>query len=310
MQTGGEACTKTCALHSSLIERAQANIDAKCADENLTQVITELGTHPENIFMVGVTADGVGFADEVDDDKEKYPYKANEKADVKELAGFNAFFAREGDTIAGDEVVALGRRLADCGDINLEFLDKDGNKVMGFMHMTKPNLQGEGALKYEYKGEKIGSFEYFLRSAMDHYGADLSSVQVRVAAAIRPENYSNYTFTDEAQMDDPKTGFPGWKVMVNEKGEGFIRNRNNTNWKPGDPFDPSDKWIIDFEAMLRWQMARVKDLKPDQINWEDAIDAGDKGSPHASNTRGRENPDINGRDAYFTAWASHLTSSA
>jgi hypothetical protein len=144
-----------------------------------------------------------------------------------------------------------------------------------------------------------------LRTAAEHYGADMSTVQIRVAAAIRPENYS-YKFASEEQMEDPKAGFPGWKGMMNEKGERFLRNRSNPNWKPGDSFDPEDEWEVDFEAMLRWQMAQVRELKPEQIDWEDSIDAGDSGSHHASNSRGRENPGINGRDAYFTAWSNKL----
>lgn len=299
-------CQEGCLVHRQLIELANRNIEQKCADENLVEVVSELGVRPENVFMIGVTADSVGFADEVDANPEKYPYKINPKTGIKELAGFNAFFARESDTIAGDEVMVLGRRLADCGDINLEFTDKDGNRVMGFMHMTKGNLQGEGAQKFDYSGQKAGSFEYFLRTAMDHYSADLSNVRVRVAAAIRPENYLYFFKNGEAQMEDPKDGFPGWKNMLNEKGERFIRNRNNPEWEPGQSFDSSDGWTVDFEAMLRWQIAQVDGLKPDQVNWEDAIDPGDQGSPHASNTRGKVNPDINGRDAYFTAWVDKL----
>jgi hypothetical protein len=107
---GGEACAQTCALHQEIIEKTQENIDQKCADENLQQVIYKLGTDPENVFMVGVTADNIGFADEVDKASDKYPYKVNPVTDVKELTGFNAFFARKGDTIGDEEIVVLGRR--------------------------------------------------------------------------------------------------------------------------------------------------------------------------------------------------------
>ena len=142
-ELGGEACAQTCALHQGIIERAPANTDKKCADDNLVEVVSKLGMKPGNILMVGVTADGIGFADEVDNNFDKYPYKMNENTNVKELPGFNAFFARQGDQIGGDEVVALGRRLADCGDVNLEFIDHEGKNVMGFMRMTKPNLQAK-----------------------------------------------------------------------------------------------------------------------------------------------------------------------
>jgi hypothetical protein len=303
---GGEACAKECQLHRGLIDLAQASIDAKCADDNLVQVINELGTRPERVFMVGVTADNIGFADEVDTNPDKYPYKINPNTGVKELVGFNAFFAREGDTVAGDELDALGRRLADCGDINIEFTDQHGKKVMGFMHMTKPNLQGEGAVKYEYDGQEVGSFEYFLRTAVEHYGADLSSVEIRVAAAIKPEHYI-YRFTEEAKIDEH---FPGWKTMRADTGEPIIRNINNPDWQPGQPFNPGDKWEGNFPAMIKWQMAQVTELKPEQINWEDAIDAGDRGNQHASNHRGYADKTWSGRDAYFTVWFNRLNQDA
>jgi hypothetical protein len=53
-------------------------------------------------------------------------------------------------------------------------------------------------------------------------------------------------------------------------------------------------------------MAQVKELRPDQISWEGAIDPGDSGSEHASNTRGRTDPVADGRDAYLTIWADKL----
>lgn len=302
-RVGGEACAQSCALRQGVIDMAEANIDAKCADYNLVKVISKLGTKPENVFMVGVTADGVGFADEIPAQPEKYPYKINENTGVKELAGFNAFFAKASDSIEGDEVVALGRRLADCGDINLEFVDHGGQRVMGFMHMTKPNLQGEGAQQYDYQGKKVGSFEYFLRTAMDHYGANINSVNIRVAAAIKPEHYV-WSFDNEEDMD--AKGFIGWKDTLDEESKPLLKNQSNPNWQPGQSFDASDKWFADFPAMLRWQIAQVGELTSEQVNWQDAIDPGDSESQHASNNRAKTDPDANGRDAYFTIWSDKL----
>lgn len=300
---GGEACAQTCVLHQGVIERAQVDIDGKCADENLAQVIEKLGLRPENVFMVGVGKDNIGFLDQVDQDREKYKYTISSVTGLKELPGFDAFFSAEGDTVAGDEVYALGRRLADCGDVNIEFVDRDGRRVMGFVHMSKPNLQGEGAQRYDYNGQKVGSFEYFLRTALDHYGGHISTVDIRVAAAIKPEHYV-WKFQSEAEMDE--RGFIGWEDTLDEEGKPLLKNQSNPDSQPGQPFDPNDEWFADFPAMLRWQMAQLKDLKPDQINWEGAIDPGDTGSDHASNHRGKTNPGANGRDAYFTAWADKI----
>jgi len=300
---GGVACQHACYLDEDIIETVKGEVAAKCADGNLVEAILELGTKPKNVFMVGVTADGVGFADEVSIKPEKYPYSVNGKTGIKELPGFNAFFAKEDDLIEGEPVTALGRRLADCGDINLDFVDQDGRSVMGFMHMTKPNLQGEGAQRYEYQAKKVGSFEYFLRSALEHYGADINTVSIRVAAAIRPEHYV-WCFDSEEDMD--KKGFVGWKDTLDEAGKPLLKNQSNPDWRQGQPFDQKDVWFADFPAMLRWQMAQVRELKPEQIDWEEAIDPGDKDSSHASNYRSKSNPDADGRDGYFTVWADKI----
>ena len=126
---------------------------------------------------------------------------------------------------------------------------------------------------------------------------------MRVAAAIKPEHYV-WSFENEEDMD--AKGFIGWKNTLDESGKPLLKNQSNPDWQPGRQFQPEDKWFADFPAMLRWQIAQVKELKPEQVQWEGALDPGDSDSNHASNYRGRKNPYADGRDAYFTAWANKL----
>lgn len=296
---GGEVCTQTCVLQQNIVDRAEMNQDGKCADENLNEVIDMLGYNPEGVIMVRAVDDRIGFADEADDNPEFYPISTSPVTGAKELHGFNAYFAREDDTINGDRVEAIGTHMADCGDINLEFQDGAGQKVMGFIHLTRKNLQGKEALEHDYDGRKVGSFESFLRTAMDHYDADLSSVNIRVAAAIKPENFK-YTFTGEPKLDEL---FPGWKTMSDEVGKPLALNRSNPNWEPGKPFSPDDVWEMDFRGMVRWQMNQLPELSQDQIDWDGTIDPGDIESQHASNTSSSRGANRKGRDAYFVAWA-------
>ena len=325
---GGEACAQTCSLHQEIVERTQENIDKKCADENLKQIVYELGANPDNVLMIGVTADSVGFADEIDSNPEKYKYSVSPVTGIKELPGFNAFFTAEGDSVGGLEVSALGRRLADCGDMNIEFTAKDGRKIMGFMHLTRTNLEATGS-KFvrrtplssgRFHERRVGVYEYFLRSAEDHYGGldPRAGINVRIGAAIKKENFI-YKFENEAKIDEL---FPGWKDfkemdLGDHKIKNPLRNVKNPEWQPGDHFDSNDTWEVDFREMIARHInsfnvalgiTRVngKPYLDGGIDWTEVIDPGDADSEHASNARGKKDQDKDGRDAYFTAWADKL----
>jgi hypothetical protein len=292
---GGEACAKTCQLHAKIAELAQARIDKTCADQNLLEIVSELGINRGNVLMVGVGKDNIGFADQVESKREEYPYTISPVTAIKELSGFDAFFAREGDKIGGSEIQALGRRLADCGDINLEFTDSQGRCVMGFMHLSKPNLQGGSQVKYEHRGQPAGVFKYWLGAALDHYDADISSVKVRVAAAIDGQNYT-YHPDNDSKVDER---FPGWREL------GLI---STTDGLVGEGQSTAGQELhMDFRGMIKWQLDQVEGLDDSQVEWEGVINPADSDSQHASNlraTRGKELPE--GRDAYFTAWADKV----
>jgi len=319
---GGEACAQTCAIHQGLIKRAEQNLDEKCADENLSEIVSNLGLKLENLLMIGVTGkreeNRIGFADEVDIDADRYKYGISPKTGIKELPGFNSFFAAEGDSINGNEVYALGRRLADCGDINIEYTSREGKKIMGFMHMTRTNLEGEGHHTNKRDGVPFEepSYRFFMQSAFDHYGLpDEQGIDVRISAAIKPEHFT-YNFASQEKMDEL---FPGWDKndTIFTPHKQLIINRDNPDWKPGDDFSPEDVFEVDFRGMLEWQirhfdpaahLTRVngRPLNDSEIDWSDVIDPGDESSEHASNARGKKDQEKDGRDAYLTIWANKL----
>ena len=141
-------CKETCLLKARFKERPEDTelyldfIDraGDCADQNLDRALDREGLLGANVLMVGVTANEVGFADKMDEydvvEKPDWNNLDNDQNGWKELPGFNAFFARKG------ELDALGRRLADCADINFEFKDSEGVPVIGFEHGTRTDMFG------------------------------------------------------------------------------------------------------------------------------------------------------------------------
>jgi hypothetical protein len=277
---GGTACAgEGCQMRTA---EEFDNFSRLCSDLNLRDVTqNRLGIQPENLLMVGVTADSVGFYDEL----ASYTGQTNTNSvGIRELPGFNAFFAR------ASESVALGARLADCGFAAIEFKDSEGESVIGFAHLTRPNLQGESKLGFEVNGQPAGSFGYFLHKALEHYGGDISSVKVRLAAAIKGENFRR---TFQSAEKGPEKYFPGWLE------QGFLSNVSNPNWQPGDDINPEDIWEPRYREMIRWQIMR-SGIEPSQLDETGTIDPADLEGGHASNQAGKHDKTIpEARDAYF-----------
>lgn len=209
-------------VHEAMDERA-------CADMNLLGALQRLRLEPNEVLMVGVTANNVGFADRLDEyDVKENPYG------WRELPGFNAFFARK------REVGALGRRLADCADINFEFKDQDGNTVFGFEHGTRTNMRGSSAYEFEEDGEKMSFTEYVLREAIEHYGTDPNTIKIKLAAAIQAHNFIKHFDSREAMEEH----LPGWLEA------GFLTNDTTRTWELGDAITVDDTWLADTRGMI------------------------------------------------------------
>lgn len=271
---GGTAC----AANGCQAPEGFSNNDKLCSDLNIKDVTERLNIKSEDLLMIGVTADGVGFYDQID------TYGDNVKTNsvgIRELPGYNAFFAK------ASEKVVLGARLADCGFAAIEFKDRDGEDVQGFVHLTRPNLQGESKLGFEVDGKPAGCFEYFMHEALEHYGGDIDSVRVHLIAAIKAENFQ-HTFKDKS----PEDLFPGWID------QGLLVNASNPDWKPGVKINPDDIWEPQYREMVRYQIMR-SGIKPEQLSEENMIDPADLELGHASNHAGAHGKMPDARDAYL-----------
>lgn len=273
-QLGGTACSGA----GCQAPEGYDNIDKLCSDLNLKDVTERLDIKSEDLLMVGVTADNVGFYDQI---KNYGDAVKTNSVGIRELPGYNAFFAK------AKEGAVLGARLADCGFAAIEFKDHMDEDVIGFVHLTRPNLQGQTKLAFEVDGQPAGSFQFFIDQALQHYGGNLSSVNVHLVAAIKGENFL-HTFDNEG----PEDLFPGWFD------QGLLKNRTNPSWQPGEPINPNDVWEPQYREMLRWQIAR-SGIETNQLSEEDLIDPADLEFGHASNHAGTHGKMPDARDAYL-----------
>jgi hypothetical protein len=293
---GEGACKEGCALrllqekHLKATDigrglETEAAIDRTCADLNLETTFYELGLEPEEILMVGVTGDKVGFMDSLDD----YEGLTENARGWHELPGFNAFFAREG------EVEGLGRRLADCADINFEFKDSDGHTVLGFEHGTRPNMFGSSKYRFEGPdGTKISYTEYVMRQAIEHYGAEPTSMRINLAAAIQRSNNADFSFKDLELMQKV---LPGWYE------DGFSRNLTNPDWRPGDPINPEDKWDADTRGLIIRDIEKAMaaiGVPVQNFDKSQVLDPTENQNMYSSNKTSYSTGSLSTRDLYVT----------
>lgn len=230
---GESACANSCALRDFEPTAYVANDEKACADANLRDAFWGIGLRPSEVLMVAVTGDKVGFADKLDDYTQAGEVKQNPEG-WKEIPGYNAFFAREG------EAKGIGSRLADCAHISFEFQDKDGKTVFGFEHGTRPNMMGSSAYKFELDGKKVSYTEFVLASAIAHYDAKPESMKIRLSSSIQPQNFVKH-FESEAQREGH---IPGWFA------DGFAKNVSDPNWTEDGPYNKGDIWEADSRGLI------------------------------------------------------------
>lgn len=288
-EKGGGMCAK---LGCQAVEGYQ-NSAKDCADMNYREVFESIGVPAEQALIIGLTQDRVGFYDQL----EQYDPRPNSTG-IREAVGFNAFFAR-----ASDEVV-FGGRFADCAFVALEFKDSGDEDVIGFVHLTRTNLNGESQLKFTVDGKPVGALTYFLDSALDHYGGDKSTVQARLVTAINGENFP-HTFdpkSEHAGGDHPDGRFPGWL------NQGLMYNETNPYWhllSEEVAINPTDVWYPMYRQMIQWQIAN-SGLTESQVCEENIIDPAVLELGYASNHSAYFGHVAQARDAYIIAPKSLL----
>lgn len=281
-------CREQCSLRPLSPDDYQQYAEISCPEKNTLVAYKELDIKPEEAITIAVTGNEVGFDDEFDD------YVVEGVAGVnpegwKEAKGFNAFFA---DSSKG--VRALGRRLADCGDLNIEFKTTDGRTIIGFMHLTRPG-QTVGQTRYKFGPEDrpVSFFEHALGEALSHYGeTDVSSVSLRLRTAIEAQDFVKHFDSKEAMEGH----VPGWYE------DGFLENVSNPRWSEGDPHDESDMWHADFKGIVTRDIVEGMNkfgLKQEQLDMTDMLDTMHDPS-HSSHERAMRNSKPDTRDLYIT----------
>ena len=287
---GGTACQVACARRGT--PEYDENTDRLCADANLARSLAQLGIDAQDVLMVAVTGNEVGFGDKLDEYREAGKLKEN-PGGWRELPGFNAFFAR------ADEVPAIGSRLADCAHLEFEFKDSEGRTVIGFEHGSRPNMRGVSAYEFAIDGRPVSYTEYVLTTAMRHYGADPDTLTVAIASSIRAENFAKHFDSMEAMENH----LPGWYDA------GFLRNATNPGWQPGDPVVPSDTWHADTRGLILHDTRTALEtlgVSQDILIADDMLDPADTDGEYSSH----QNRDRYGdsRDLYMIAHRSAFLS--
>lgn len=285
---GGEACKAVCRWRDSEPALYVDNEAKQCSDANLRDAITALGMRTQDVLMVAVTGDKVGFGDELEAYKEAGALTANPEG-WQELPGYNAFFARS------TEVPAIGSRLADCAHFEFEFKDSEGRTVIGFEHGTRPNMFGAGSYKFEIEGRPVSYTEYVLDRAIKHYGADPASFQIRLSSSIAAQHFVK-RFPNEEQME---RHVPGWFAA------GFLRNTMCPDWRSGDPIDPGDEWHADARGLILSDIEQAMGnlgIPADRLACDDMLDPAGSQGEYSSYERRVQFGDT--RDLYLTAHQS------
>jgi len=244
-----------------------------CAHRNLLGVLEKHDVLAANTVMVSFGGAGeIGMYD-----KEKSAGNVTEHPFGWEMIkGYNAFFALT------EEVEAIGGRAADCSVVRANFKLPNGKRGLGLIHLTRDNLQGDGALTYGPNGGMSYLTDALLQAA-HHYGVELSDFELTQMAKIDKLDYRFAPIYDKESGELLKTAeqvmderFAGWFDM------GMLHNLSNPTWKRGDPIDPKDEWRADYQEMTE-HVILASGVPSDQIDVSEAINPGDVSSGHASN---------------------------
>jgi hypothetical protein len=272
---GEGACAQAC----KLLDLERSEVGVMCAENNIANALNQFGVEPENFMLVAATADNVFFGDSINETK---TFESSEG--YNQLPEANAFFYRPGMDKGpnGKPIDAIGMRMADCGSINIEFIDRQGNLVIGQSHFSRTNMRGPTAFKHELKGKRVSWAEYVLASAIDHYGASKDSIRIYLAAAVEGKDFV-HKYDSKNDMDGH---YPGWSEL------GFMHRDETTG-----------ETLIDYREMIQWQLDNaaesLKIHKP-FIKTDSAINTGDLVLGHASHHWASKGKIEHGRDLYIT----------
>lgn len=270
-----------------------------CADTNLLSGLKGLGISPNDTLMVAVTGDDVGFADQLEQYRLDGRVERNPHG-WQEIKGFNAFFSHGDRQVKAplEGYPAIGSRLADCAHLEFEFKDSMRRPIIGFEHGTRPNMFGSSKYAFEADGRPASYTEYILRTALEHYDADPTTVLLRLSSSIKPENFAK-RFSSSEEMESV---LPGWLD------DGFVWNASDPNWQEGDEIREDDIWYADARGLILRDIDQTMErlgIPRSHFNCEDMLDPADTDGEFSSH----QNRDRYGdtRDLYMVAHSSAFT---
>lgn len=271
---GKEACRFACQLGP--VEREAAGI--MCAENNLERTLAQANISPESFVRVVATKDNVLFGDQLADTGATL-----RGAGYTELRECNAFFFRAGldKSVAGAPITATGMGLADCGSVNYQFTDREGNLVLGQAHFSRTNMRGETGFIHELEGAPVSWAEYVLGSAVAHYGTDPKDVKIKVTAAVEGKDFIHH-YPDKEAME---RHYPSWEA------QGFMHPAGEAD------FD----CLIDYREMIEWQLDQCQKLglPKGNIDMTEVVNTGDITLGYSSHHWASKGAVAPGRDLYI-----------
>lgn len=300
----GKTSCEGCVFFDPEAETAEERL---CAHQNLRTVLAEQGLEPKDVLMVGLTGDGIGFYDELKADGKISEHRYGWGM----IAGYNAMFAR------ASEIRGLGGRAADCSVVKGSAPLPDGDTLMLLLHLTRDNIEGDGALSYGVNGDQ-SYIQAALAAGAEKYGIAVSNFELEQVAKIDQLDYTFKAGTvktkagDAVQVDAEgmmDARFKGWFD------QGLLHNTSKPDWKRGDPIEPTDVWVADYQAMTE-HVIKNSGVPLENIDTEHAINPGDVTSGHASNAAAndpkraayRKRPDA--RDLYLVTAREKISEEA
>ena len=242
-----------CGCRECRITVAEANISKVCPAVNLRNYCRLIGVKRLTI-ATNLRPDGVGFDGE-------------EETAISRLAGCSET-RRSLDAYFTNRKVALGGLLGDCVFIAVEIPEK---RAHGYVHISRPNMQGPGFFRFERNGKPVDSLTYYLGAAVDHFRCSIADVHIRICSVLEKGDLK-YVFASEDKMEEY---FPGWLTA------GFMYSSDKSSLRPEQVFSERGVFCPDIPGMLKLFIEN-SGIPSENVTWKDPIRAVVGG--HASHT--------------------------
>lgn len=279
-----EHCQNACQVKPDAVLRS--NEPSHCAEVNLHLALDKLNVDPKKVIFADALGNSVGFED-LFSEYEYWQIGIQHPRGWRQVYGFSAFFAD------ADKAPVIGRGLADCGDLNVEFATPDGRIIIGYVHLTRPNqAYGKSCYAFTYKGRNVSYVEYALRQAADHYGMDTDSCNLSLRTALKAEDFA-WHFDCEDTMEHY---LPGWA----EEGR-ILDAQTGAPIAPGEPVDENRLLLADARGLFIdniYAAMTSMGIAQRQLDLDNLIDTKND-LKHSSHSRAIELGLKDSRDGYF-----------